>query len=113
MAKINSRNKGATAEREIANILKKEGYETRRGQQFSGLAGDADVVGLPNIHIEVKRTEKFSLYAAMEQAKRDAKEGCLPAVFHRKNRENWVVVMELDDWLQLYQGKVIDGRVDD
>ena len=31
MAKINSRAKGAVGEREIANILKEYGYDTRRG----------------------------------------------------------------------------------
>lgn len=34
MGKINSRNKGAVGERELANILKTYGYETYRGQQF-------------------------------------------------------------------------------
>jgi Holliday junction resolvase len=104
----NSRNKGKTGELEVANLLKEHGYNTRRGQQYSGLAGDADVVGLPNIHIEVKRTERLSLYEAMEQAKRDAKEGYLPTVFHRRNRKNWVVIMEFDDWLKLYRGEVND-----
>ena len=37
----------------------------------------------------------------MEQSKRDAKEK-LPAVFHRKNRSNWLVTMEFDTWMKLY-----------
>lgn len=98
----NSRRKGKEGELELSHKLQDYGYNTRRGQQFSGLYGDADVVGLTGIHIECKRTEKLHLYDALEQAKRDAREGELPAVFHRKNREKWVVIMELDDWIRLY-----------
>ena len=47
---MNSRNKGAAGEREVAGILRGYGYKARRGQQYSGANGDADVVGLPGIH---------------------------------------------------------------
>ena len=46
---MNSRNKGAAGEREVAGILRGYGYKARRGQQYSGANGDADVVGLPGI----------------------------------------------------------------
>lgn len=101
---MNSRQKGARGERELANILKDHGYETRRGQQYSGANGDADVVGLPNIHIECKRVEALNIYKAMEQSKRDAKESETPVVMHRKNGEQWLVTMELADWLEMYKG---------
>lgn len=98
---INSRQKGASGERELASKLRDYGYQTRRGQQFSGLEGE-DVVGLDYIHIECKRVERLNLEGAMEQAKRDAVEGQSPAVFHRKNKHKWLVTMELDDWMKLY-----------
>lgn len=98
---INSRAKGAKGERELANKLKDYGYNCRRGQQFSGLEGE-DVVGLKGIHVECKRVERLDLYSAMYQSKKDAKEGQLPAVFHRKNNYKWLVTMELDDWIKLY-----------
>lgn len=66
---MNSRNKGAAGEREVAGILRGYGYKARRGQQYSGANGDADVVGLPGIHIEVKRREKLNIYDAIDQAK--------------------------------------------
>lgn len=110
MGKINSRDKGAAGERELANLLKEYGYKTRRGQQFSGDNGDADVVGLPQIHIECKRVERLNIYDAIEQAKSNAGakeipfgECNLPAVFHRKNRHEWLVTMPLDDWITIYQ----------
>ena len=72
--KMNSRNKGASGERELANILKGKGYPARRGQQFCGQNGDADVVGLDGFHLECKRVEKLNLDNAMEQAQSDARE---------------------------------------
>ncbi len=100
---MNGRRKGAAGERELANVLKGYGYEARRGQQFSGANGDADVVGLPGMHIECKRVEKLNLDAAMEQAARDAREDEIPAVFHRKNRTGWKVTLMLEDFMRLYE----------
>lgn len=100
---MNSREKGVAGERELANILKDYGYDTRRGQQFCGANGDADVVGLPGIHIECKRVERLNFYAAMEQSERDSREGEVPVVMHRKNRQDWLVTMRLSDWLEMYE----------
>lgn len=101
---MNSRKKGARGERELANVLRGYGYEeSRRGQQYCGKNGDADVVGLPGIHIECKRVEKLNLEKAMEQAKNDKLEGEKPAVFHRKDRRRWLVTMELEDWMDLFK----------
>ena len=99
----NSRDKGARFERALAHTLNDYGFSCRRGQQYCGANGDADVVGLPGIHIEAKAVERLNLYDAMEQAKGDAREGELPAVFHKKNRRNILVTMELDDWMKLYK----------
>lgn len=99
---INSRSKGAKGERELAKILRDYGYPCRRGQQYSGANGDADVVGLPNIHIEVKRRERLEIYSAIAQAVRDAKNDEKPAVFHRKNECEWLGTMRLEDWMKLY-----------
>lgn len=100
---INSRAKGARGERELAAKLKDYGYNCRRGQQFSGANGDADVVGLPNLHIECKRVEHLNLYDAMAQAKNDSKTGDFPAVFHRKDDHKWLVTMEIDNFMQIYK----------
>lgn len=100
---INSRNKGATGERELAKKLKEYGYNCRRGQQYCGANGDADVVGLPGIHIECKRVEKLNIDNAMLQAVKDRKDGEMPVVFHRKNNCEWLVTMRIDDWIKLYR----------
>lgn len=100
---MNSRQKGARGERELANLLKTYGYDARRGQQFSGANGDPDVVGLPDIHIEAKRVEKLNIDNAMAQSIRDARDGEKPAVFHRKDRKQWLVTMPFTEWIELYK----------
>ena len=105
---INSRQKGASGERELAKKLKEYGFDCRRGQQYSGIEGE-DVVGLDGIHIECKRVERLNIYDAIDQSKRDSGKNDLPfgynlpTVFHRKNHCEWLVTMTLDDWMELYR----------
>lgn len=99
----NSRRKGADYEREIARELREYGYDARRGQQFCGANGDADVVGLDGIHLECKRTEKTDLYGWMAQAERDARYGEIPVVVHRKNNSKSLVIMRFDSFMRLYR----------
>ena len=100
---MNSRNKGKRGELELANLLKSYGYDARRGVQYSGINGDADVVGLPGIHIECKRVEKLNIETAMDQSIRDARYGEVPTVMHRKNGKQWLVTMTLVDWIEMYE----------
>ena len=98
---INSRRKGKVGELEFARLCREQGYDVRRGQQYNGLEGE-DVVGLPGIHVEVKRVEKLNLEAAMEQAIRNAG-GKVPIVAHRKNGGKWMITMPVEDWFAQYR----------
>lgn len=99
---VNSRDKGARGEREFAQLCREHGYnESRRGQQFSGIEGE-DVVGLPGIHIECKRVEALNIEKAMAQSRKDAKEGEVPIVAFRRNREQWKVCMDAEQWFDFY-----------
>ena len=101
---VNSKQKGARFERTLASKFREYGYDCRRGQQYCGANGDADVVGLPGIHIEAKHQETMRLYEWISQAKRDAAgKGDLPAVFHKKNNAEILVTMTLEDWMNLYR----------
>jgi Holliday junction resolvase len=103
----NSKQKGARGERELSSKLKEYGYQTRRGQQYCGANGDADVVGLTGIHIECKRVERLNIYDAISQVKADKKDNELGAVFHRKDRSEWLVTMTMEEWIKLYKGSEI------
>lgn len=98
--------KGAAGERELAALLSAAGYECQRGGSLS-FGEIPDVLGLPGIHIEVKRVEKLNVGEAMEQAIRDSDRMLdgMPALFHRRNRKPWLVTMRLEDWLKLYGPK--------
>ncbi len=94
---INSRDKGGRGERELAAKLSEIfSLKCRRGQQFRGGPDSPDVVGVPGLHFECKRTERFNLYAAVDQAAADCGEN-IPVVAHRRNKREWVVVLKMDD----------------
>ena len=97
-----SREKGKRGERAVAALFREYGFDAKRGQQYHGGPDSPDVVGVPGLHIEVKRTERLNLYDALAQAKRDAGED-LPVVIHRKNDSPWVAIMDFDDFMKLYR----------
>ncbi len=101
---INSRNKGKVGELEFVKKIKEYGFtDARRTQQFSGEGHTADVIGLPDIHIEVKRVESLNIHNAIAQCHRDKRESDLGIVAHRKNNTPWLVTMTLDDWMEIYK----------
>lgn len=99
-----SQRKGAAGELELVEILNGYGYETERGGSLT-YGTVPDVTGLPGIHIECKRSERLNISDAINQAARDSlrfRDG-LPAVFHRRNRQPWLVTMRLIDWMRIYR----------
>jgi hypothetical protein len=121
---MNSREKGARGERELANYLRQFGFDARRGQQYCGANGDADVEGLPGIHIECKRVEKMDVNSWLQQAEDDSyadslKHGfkVIPAVFHRQNADpkkptkgRWKVTLFAEDFIELVKRGIKNGR---
>ena len=101
---VKSQRKGRAGELELARLLQGYGYDVQAGRAVS-YGSTPDIVGLPGVHIECKRAQQQNLYAWLEQSRRDADKfhDGLPAVFWRKNRSPWLVVMKLGDWLELYR----------
>ena len=97
------REKGARFEKALANYFRERGYDARRGQQFCGLHGDADVVGLPGVHIEAKAVERLNLAEAYAQSVRDAKEDEVPVVIHKRLRGPVMITLELSDFMKYYE----------
>lgn len=102
---INSKQKGARFERQVAGMFKDFGYNAFRTAQYEGKTGDcADVEGVPYIHIEAKHQEKMKLYDWIAQAVRDSqKKGKKPVVIHKANNKDVLVTMRFEDWIDLYR----------
>ena len=102
---MNSKRKGNSGEKELLTILQAAGIEAHRNDQtFVGGKDNPDIacsVGGVSFHVECKRTEKLSLYEAMEQAERDAAVDSVPVVVHRRSRKPWLVVVPLQYVLAL------------
>lgn len=99
-----SQKKGRNAELELCRILQEYGYDVQPGRTAS-YGTTPDISGLPGIHVEAKRCEQVRLSEWMAQAERDAarfQDGA-PAVFFRRSRSPWLVVMKLEDWMDLYK----------
>ena len=101
-----SQRKGAAGERELAARLREYGYEIERGGSLS-FGEVPDLVGLPGVHIECKRVERLNVPEAMQQAVKDSArfQDGMPALFHRRNRQPWLVTLRLEDFMQLYSEK--------
>lgn len=103
---MKSQRKGRGGEIELSKILNDNGIPAAPGNAMN-FGTVPDVVGVEGIHVEVKRVEKLNVHEAMNQSIRDAEKfgDGLPALFHRRNRSQWLVTMQLDDWLKLYKGE--------
>lgn len=100
-----SQRKGRGGEIELSKILNGHGIQAQPGNPLN-FGKVPDVIGVDGIHVEVKRVEKLNVGEAMNQAIRDSEKfgDGMPALFHRRNRQPWLVTMRLDDWLKLYKG---------
>jgi hypothetical protein len=115
---MNSREKGKRGERAWRDELRANGYEARRGQQFSGSPDSPDVIceALPWAHFEVKAVERLNIEDAMEEARRDADRGQksedgsqrsagkVPFVAHKRSFRPWLVTMTAETFFRLLRG---------
>jgi len=108
---MNSREKGKRGERQWRDELRANGYMARRGQQFAGSAESPDVVceELKWAHMEVKSTERFNVYDAMDQAAPRCRSARVPLVMHKRNFRRWLVVMEAETFFRLLRGSCRRG----
>lgn len=104
---MNSKAKGNAGERELLGILRQHGKAVRNDQRYIGGVDNPDLsfrAGGHRFHVECKRAERFSAYAAMDQAQHDANGHAIPLVAHRRNHRPWLVVLTLEDFLKLMKG---------
>ncbi len=94
MGKINSRQKGARYEREVARYLSEHGFPSRRGQQFAGSSDGSS----PDV------VSDFPFHDAMTQSIRDCGDKP-PCVIHRKNNSESLFTCRLSDLVALLNDK--------
>lgn len=99
-----SQRKGRAGELELVALLNGYGIRAEPGKAIS-YGSTPDITGVPGLHVEVKRNERLNVLEAMRQAVRDAEKfgDGLPAVFHRRNRSEWLVTMKMTDFLGVYK----------
>jgi len=101
--------KGAAFERKIANILKHVWPKAKRGIQYrDGGKEVSDVVGTP-YHIECSKGGE-SIWSKWKQAREDTQHhqkpiAPTPLVIKQRDREEPVVMLSLEEWLELVTAK--------
>ena len=116
---VNGKAKGKRGELELCYVLKELfGWDASRSQQYNGNAGDSDLIvrQMPRLFLECKRVQALNLSGAMELAAQQAGSK-LPAVFHRKDREDWLLTIRLSDLMEFCQmvsqsSAMLPGRLD-
>lgn len=106
-----ARRRGRTGESEIAHILQEYGFEGERGVQYCGRRGNADVVGLDHVHLEVKRVEQLQLRAAIKQSQDERRKGEIPMVCHRRNGEPWYCTMDMRVFMDMWAALSEEARM--
>ena len=106
-----SKARGKRGELSLVHVLRDAGFpDVKRSVQYCGKAtGTADLVGLPGVHVEAKNVERLNIWSALAQSKRDAEakgNNEIPAVFFKRNRTGWYVVLPLPDFIKLYKGEI-------
>jgi hypothetical protein len=97
---LNSRSKGKRGELELIKVLRQVWPEACRNIDQFGSSKE-DVLNVKGIHFQIKRVERFNLWAALQQAENEAKALDLPVVAFRRNRGQWYGALPLDELIAL------------
>ena len=107
MAKINSRTKGASGERQACRALE-EALELPYGCLCRNVSEQArggkfgDVLGIPGVHIEVKWCKVIHITRWLEQAESDCSPEDIPVIVYRVDGDTaWRVHYRLRDTMEL------------
>lgn len=95
--------KGKRGELEVVMLLKRYGFDARRGQVWNG---EPDIVSELPIHFEVKRHEDIKLSEWFKQAEKDSG-WKYPSVVFRQSRKAWRISIKARDLVSLIADKNI------
>lgn len=110
MSSINPKKKGASAEREVATLLRETGVDrtARRNISSGSDLNKSDIHNSLNYNIEVKRRERLNMFNAIEQVEGySAMNHATPSIFFKRNRmDEWWVAIPYREWgLLIKKGK--------
>lgn len=107
----NSRNKGASGEREAAAAFEAAtGIPCYRSAQRIGKHGDADLQCGAAIHLESKRYARIAALDFLRQAEREAQTGRVPVAIMREDGDTeWAVVVRVRD-VVAFANAIADAR---
>lgn len=99
------RDKGKRGELEARALIRRhfEGaaiarVDIERTPNSGGLSFKGDLHGIPDHHLEIKRTERLDLPAAWRQATDDCQAHKTAAVMHRRNEGEWLLTVRAEDY---------------
>lgn len=99
-----ARRKGAKGELEVRDILREFGYADVRRNWMSGGAGGSDLIeAIPDVAIEVKRTESTPFAVWWRQANKAAKSSDMVLIVHRGHSQPWQATGLLTDLHMMMQ----------
>lgn len=75
----------------------------RNLDQYGGIGSSkADVLNTRGIHFQIKRVgTRINIWAALNQAKSEAKQHDLPVVIFRRDKGQWYAALDADELLAL------------
>jgi len=89
------RRKGTSGELEVRDIFRAAGFDCDRTPNSGALRIRSDLYGNVPAHLEVKRQETARPWAWWQQATDEAQPGELPVVAFRRNRSQWLAIVDL------------------
>lgn len=105
-----SRDKGKAGEREFAALLRKHGYNARRGRQYKGTDDSPDVISDIPAMFEVKRRNQGSIKRWFEDFREGRDRDVNWIVAARADKEDWRVYMSAESWLKLMRWAYEQGE---
>ena len=93
----------------MEEILRNGFYNIRECQNSEGQDSSEVIPSIP-IHFEVRFDDELNISDAMEQAKQavvdNGDSDKIPAVAHKKSREDWLVTISADDFFRILRREV-------
>lgn len=101
---MNAKRKGNKGEWDFVHWLRSHGFNSHRNAMSGGTIFKGDVANDLDFTIEIKTVKKINLQQAWRQVENDASkarnEAVLAIRFDKMPKNQWLVVMHSEDWIE-------------